>query len=318
MTCSRMLRSRARCRAFVTVALALTAASAADAQQVHVLVVNGLAGEPRFTAAFDAAAATLRDTALVRWGVREESLIVLNETGQKAAGRSTREQVASALARLSKQVAPGDVLLVFLNGHGAGEGRASRVNLPGPDATAADFDTWLAGFTRQRVVLVNAASGSGDFAPVLARPGRVIVTATRTALERNETQFARPFVQALTGSAADADKDGRVSVLEAFTLATKEVRRAYETDSRLLTEHAQLSDTTLARSLTFGASRAPATAATAALIAERDQLEAEVAALRGRKASMDAAAYDRELERLLLEIAAKSRAIRESSAGARP
>ena len=40
---------------------------------------------------------------------------------------------------------------------------------------------------------------------------------------------AAPFVRGLTSDEADADKDGRVSVLEAFTYARKEVERAYET-----------------------------------------------------------------------------------------
>lgn len=304
-------------------ALSLAGAAHAHAQQVHVLVVNGLGGEPRFAAAFDSIAATLADTARIRWGVEDSSLIVLGErAGPVARGRSTKEEIGQAFLRLSRRVAPGDVLLVMLNGHGAGEGAQSRVNLPGPDATAADFGTWLAGFARQHVVLVNAASGSGDFAEVLRGPGRVIVTATRTALERNETTFGRPFVRALTGPEADADKDGRVSVLEAFTLATREVRRAYEADNRMLTEHAVLSDSALARSVTFGAARAPVDGRTAALVAERQQLEAQVAALRDRRAAMDAAAYERELERLLLAIAEKTQAIRAAqgagATGAKP
>jgi hypothetical protein len=50
-------------------------------------------------------------------------------------------------------------------------------------------------------------------------------------------------------------------------------------------------------------------------VAERQALESEVAALRARKASLDPAAYERELERLLVLIAEKSRAIR---AGGKP
>ncbi|MCC6244277.1 MAG: hypothetical protein IT353_15645, partial [Gemmatimonadaceae bacterium] len=48
----------------------------------------------------------------------------------------------------------------------------------------------------------------------------------------------------------------------------------------------------------------------AALIAERQALESKVADLRAKKSTMEAAAYDKELERLLLEIAEKSAAIR--------
>jgi hypothetical protein len=299
--------------------LALAAPRDARAQAVHVLAVTGLSGEPAYRLLFESAAATLADSARTRWHVPDSSVIVLaedmNGTRIRATGRATKEAIGQAFLALSRRVAPGDVVLVFLVGHGSGEGPDSRVSLPGPDATAADFAGWLAGFARQRVVFVNAASGSGDFGAALAGPRRVIVTATRTALERNETRFAAPFVRGLTSDEADADKDGRVSVLEAFAYAKKEVARVYETDKLLLTEHAAISDSTLARTVTFGAQRggAPTDSRAAALVAERSELEAQVASLRGRKDRMSAAAYEAELERLLVAVAQKTQAIRALS-----
>lgn len=296
----------------VSVAMTFGASHVASAQRMHLLIVNGLAGEPRFRAPFAQAARLLADSARVRWGVSDSSLIVLadDSLGLARVRRSTRAEIAESFVRLSRRVAPGDVVLVFLNGHGSGEGSGSRVSLPGPDATAADFAVWLTGFARQTVVFVNAASGSGDFVGALAKPGRVVVTATRTAVERNETTFAMPFVRGLTASAGDTDKDGRVSVLEAFTYARKEVERAYETDNRMLTEHAVLSDSSLARATTLGGSPASADPRVAALLTERRALETRVTELRARKSTLDAAAYDRELERLLVEIAERTRSIR--------
>jgi len=291
------------------------------AQRVHVLAVSGLPGEARFRAPFAAAARTLADSARAKWGVADSSLVVLADStvaGPGVTGRSTREEIAAAFLRLARRAAPGDVVLVFLNGHGSGEGLRSRVSLPGPDATAADFVGWLAGLARQTVVFVNAASGSGDFVAALAGPGRVVVTATRTAIERNETTFADPFVRALTGTEADADKDGQVSVLEAFALARQEVARAYERDDRMLTEHATLSDSVIARAVRFGRPAPAASAATVALVAERQGMEAEVAALRARKASMEPAAYEDALEAVLVRIAEKARAIRAAGAAAPP
>ncbi|PYP80733.1 MAG: hypothetical protein DMD35_03850 [Gemmatimonadetes bacterium] len=303
--------------------LALALPSAARAQRVHVIAAAGLSGEPAFRLLFEAAVSTLVDSARARWHVADSSLFALaedtNGTRMRATGRATRKELEQSFLALSRRVAPGDIVLVFLVGHGSGEGTDSRVSLPGPDATAADFAGWLAGLARQNVVFVNAASGSGDFGAALAGPRRVIVTATRTALERNETRFATPFVRALTTDEADADKDGRVSVLEAFAYAKKEVARVYEADHRLLTEHATISDSTLARSVTFGAPRsAPTDPRAAALVAERSELESQVAALRGKKESMTPAAYDAELERLLVLVAQKTQAIRALGSGAKP
>ena len=316
-----MRRSRYLRRSAAGVALLACAAShAVAAQQVHLLIITGLSGELQYQKSFLDVAATLADSARARWGVSDSSLIVLGENPaldpRHVKATSTREEVAKAFVALSRRVAPGDVVLVFLNGHGAGEGPNSRVNLPGPDPTAAEYATWISGFTRQTVVFVNAASGSGDFVPVLAAKGRIIVTATRTAIERNAVAFAPPFVRGLTSGEADADKDGRVSVLEAFDYARKAVARSYEVDNRMLTEHAVLSDTAAARAVSFGAPRRALDPRVMALMSERQDLESQVVLLRARKASMDSTTYNGALERLLLLMAEKSAAIR--AAGTKP
>jgi hypothetical protein len=289
-------------------------AGPAAAQRAHVLVVAGLSGEPAYRASFAAAARATREAARTRWGVADSSVIVLTEDSLPVAGvsdgRSTRANVQAGLARLAARARAGDVVLVLLLGHGAGEGAGSRVNLPGPDATAADYAAWLAPLAAQQVVVVNAASGSGDFVPVLAAPGRVVITATRSALERNAPRFAAPFAEALGSDAADTDKDGRLSVLELFRFTRAAVARAYEASNTLQVEHPVLSDSAAAARIAFAREAAPANARVAALLAERQALESALAALRGRKGAMDAAAYEAELERLLVAIAEKTQAIK--------
>jgi len=50
-------------------------------------------------------------------------------------------------------------------------------------------------------------------------------------------------------------------------------------------------------------------------VVERQALESQVAALRGRKASMDSAVYEAALEKLLLAIAEKTAAIKAAGGG---
>ena len=302
----------------VHAALALMLALPLRAQRTHVLLVVGLSGEPQFKRSFDAAAQAARDAARNRWGVSDSSLIVLTEDSTRtelSSRRSTRNNIAQAFLRLSSRVQPGDVLFVMLMGHGSGDGAQSKVNLPGPDATAADYAAWLAGFGKQQVVFVNTASGSGDFVPVLKASNRVIVTATKTSNERNESVFLQYFVGALGLDAADADKDGRLSVFEVFRFARSEVGKAYTSSNRMQTEHALLSDSVLASRVAFSTSATSADPRIAALIAERQALESDVASLRTKKAAMTADAYDKELERLLLALAEKSKAIRAAGGG---
>lgn len=289
----------------------------------RVLLVTGLSVEPRFARMFAAAADQIDDAARHQWHVADSDLVYLSEDPSvdtaRMTGKSTRENMATAFTAFARRARPGDVVLVFLAGHGSGEMAGSAVNVPGPDPTAADYARWLAPLDRATVIFVNAATGSGDFAGVLAGPNRVIVTATKTALEKNESIFAGYFAAALTGTDADANKDGRVSVAEAFTWARTEVAKVYDTTKRLLTEHAVLVDSGgIASRITFGGDAASTDPRVTALVGERRVLEASVDSLRRVKATMDTTAYARELERLLLEVARRTQAIKALQGGGKP
>jgi hypothetical protein len=276
-----------------------------------VLIVTGLGGEPQYSASFQKSGYAVYEAAK-KWNVPDASLIYLSadSTSRGVTGKASRAEVENAFTALAKRAAAGDVVLVYLVGHGSGEGPRSAVNISGPDPTAADYKMWVGLFPRQTVVFVNASSASGDFVEQLRQPGRIVVTATKTAMERNESVFAAQFSRALSTEEADSDKDGRISVLEAFEFTKKEVARFYETEKKLQTEHALLSDSILAKTVAFGSQATSADPKVAALVAERRALEDSLAALRARKAQMDPAAYEKELERLLLEIAEKTQAIR--------
>jgi hypothetical protein len=171
---------------------------------------------------------------------------------------------------------------------------------------------------------VNTASASGAFLQPLAAPGRVIVTATKTGGERNETDFPEYFVAAYNDDAADLDRNGHISVREAFDYAAAKVKQAFQQKGYMLTEHATLEDSgegQLAASVFLGTGRADAALnvdlsdpAAKALVEERDTIEKDIAALRLMKPSMDAAAYDAKMEKLLTDLALKTKALRDLQA----
>jgi hypothetical protein len=328
----------AGCRAaFLIAALALAPIAGAHGQGgTHLLIVTGLSGEPRYAREFAESASRLVDAARSRWGVADSSLIYLAEDPAadraRISGRATSAEIAVALSQLATRSAPGDIVFVALLGHGSGEGAASRIGLPGPDLSVRDLAELLAPLEGRTLVVLNAASGSGDFLPALSGKGRVVITATKSAMERNATTFAVPFTKGLVDGEADADKDGRVTLLEAFQYARGEVTRAYESDGRLLTEHAQLDDNgdqkgsaepgssqpdgTLARQIAFGLRPVVVSSdpRVAALEKERRALESAVAELRLKKVTMDSVSYERELERLVTALAEKTRELRELEA----
>ena len=175
-------------------------------------------------------------------------------------------------------------------------------------------------FTTQKVAFINTTSSSGAFLQPLAGPARTIVTATKTGGERNETRFAEYFVQALDSEEADRDRNGRVSVQEAFDFAASKVKAAYEKEGHILTEHAALDDGSqgklagtqyLAPERSRTAAAQNADPALRALLEQRDALERQVNDLRLKKDSMDQAAYDQQLEKLVTDLAVTTRQIRE-------
>ena len=209
----------------------------------------------------------------------------------------------------------------MLFGHGSFDGRQASFNLPGPDLDAAGYVKLLDALPTQRVVFVNTSSSSGGFLPALAGPGRAIITATKTGGERNEPRFAEFFVEAFSNETADKNRDGHVSVQEAFEYAKARVADVYQKAGNILTEHAALEDGsngTFAATLFLESqrTRAASIAATAdpalrALLEERLALEDGIAALKLRKATMSEDAYDQELERLATELALKTRAVQQ-------
>lgn len=327
-------RKAARLAALLASAVFCPSPAAAQDGRLHVLVVTGLSGEPSFAATFTATGGELVEAARGPWGVPDSDVTWLAEDPSRDAaridGKAGQATLDSAFARLAATSRPGDVIAVVLIGHGSGEGNQSRLSLPGPDPTAADYGRWLDRLAGRTVVAVIGTSGSGDFLPVLSRPGRIVITATRSATERNESLFAARFAHGLASLEADADKDSKVSVLEAYQYARREVAAAYARDNRLQTEHAQLDDNgdgkgsaepgtegstdgALARRVTFGKAAAVSDPRVAALLAERRELETQVEALRRRKEAMSEASYTAELERLLVGIAERTRQIRALS-----
>ena len=311
----------------VTCQLAATLGLAASVNaQTNLVIVSGIGGEPKFTQSFAAWSSALAQAASERGKLPDTSIVWLGDSSASTGktrwyrGASTRANIEQTLARLAERGGRSSLILVLI-GHGSGEGADTRISLPGPDMTAADFARALSRFGERRVAFVNLTSASGDMLGVLAAPSRVVLTATKSAFQRNESQFARFFVDALAKDGADTDKDGRISLLEAFRFAEAETKRYYETDGKLATENAQLADQGQLASRFFFASAGPAAAGSgtsprlASLYAERTTLDEQIQDLKRRKPTMAADAYDTALERLLLSLALKSREIRQLERG---
>jgi hypothetical protein len=316
--------------------LALALAPAIAAAQTRALIVTGLGAEPKYEAEFRSLGSRLVTALSTKYGIPAANIAWLGEDSTNASkmykGRSTSQNIMRELDAIGAAAKPNEQLLIILIGHGSGQGEDSKFNIPGPDLTAREFNAALSRFAAQRVAFLDLTTSSGDALGVMSYPNRIVITATKTAYERNESQFARFFVDALDkDGAADVDKDGRVSLLEAYRYAAQETRKSYESDERLLTEHAQLDDDgngkgsdlpdgksagdgLLSRRffLDAGSSSRQASADPRlnTLYADKFAIEDQIDALKQKKASMPEDAYYARLEPLLVSLAKVARDIR--------
>jgi hypothetical protein len=314
-------------------------------QESHLLVVVGLGGDPEYREKFHGWAVDLAAAAMDRFGLPRERVVYLGERPADDPAvirdRSTLENIDAALTQMAAGAGSQDRVLIVLIGHGTGQGDEVEFNLPGPDLTPQELDEMLEKFPTQTLAVVNTSPSSGPFIPALSGPNRVVLTATRTAQERNETQFGGFFVEAMTGEGTDLDKDGRVSLAEAFQYARAEVDRYYTSLNLLATEHALLDDngdgegsgelgdevpdgllasgfwldpegTAMAGSAVPDSVTDPVLRR---LFEERADLERRVVQLRALRGQMEEARYEQELETLLVELALKNREIREKGGG---
>jgi hypothetical protein len=280
---------------------------------VYYVTVAGLGGEPDYEQRFTAAAQDL-DKVFKAGG---SSMHVYTLMGTKA----TALQLKDTLDTVARDARADDDFVLILIGHGSFDGIEYKFNLVGPDMTASEIAAMCDRIPARRQLVVDTTSASGGAVAAFERPGRAVITATKSGTEKNATVFARYWVEALQDPEADTDKSDSISALEAFVYATKKTAAFYDSQKRLATEHAVFDDVgsgepvreagngqgALMSSfmlLRLGTSqRAANDPAKRALLARKEELEQKIDLLKYQKAAMDPDDYKAQLTAALLELA---------------
>ena len=253
----------------------------------YAFIVSGASAGAPYSEKYDAWRVALAKTLKSSFGYPDDHVRSLSE--------ASRDQIQQALRDLRTRLTKDDVLFVVLVGHGTDE----KFNLVGPDMTAADWAAQLKPIAG-RLVFVDTTSSSFPFFRQLTGPGRIVITATDSTAQQFETVFAEFFIKAFAERSADSDKDGRVSIYEAFQYANANVRAWFDQHNQLPTERALVDDEDAARATFLQPRAVPANDPIAKRQAE---IESAIADLKSRRSSMPPATYDAELERLLTDLA---------------
>lgn len=312
---------------FAGLATILMLSGSAEAQERYALVVSGAAGSPVYAEQFSRWTSGIASTLLERMKFERAKLTVLRD-GVDAENAATAANVRRAIGAVRKTMARNDLLLIVLIGHGTFDGMDAKFNLVGPDLESAEWAALLDGLPGQ-VVFVNTSPASFPFLERLSGPRRIVITATDTIAQRFDTIFAEYFIKAFDGEAGDLDKNGRISIWEAFAAATDGVRRHYQQRGQLATERGLLDDSGdgvghdaagstddgSAASRTYLDQALPGAAPTdqvlLQLLQKRAALESEAEELKIRRSFLPPAEYQKEFERIMIELARVAREIRQ-------
>jgi hypothetical protein len=173
-----------------------------------------------------------------------------------------------------------------------------------------------------RQLIVDMTTSSGGAIPILQKPKRVVIAATKAGSEKSSVAiFPRYWIEALLDPAADTDKNDVISALEAFRYAQAKVAKFFETENRLATEHSVIEDTGKGdgvkdpttengEGLTanrfalvhLGTSGVVAKdPAKQKLVKHLEDLDAQLDELKYEKASTDPAQYRQKLQQLMID-----------------
>jgi chorismate mutase len=304
----------------------LLVAAPVAASERFALIVTGAHGEASYADQYARWRQTAVTAMLEKLDFGDANILTLFEGGDTAHA-ATAAGVRRSLDTIRAKMSAGDVLLVFLIGHGSFDGSEAKFNLVGPDLSSTEWAVLLKPIPG-KVVVVNSTAASFPFLEHLAGPRRIVITATDSVAQRFDTVFPEYFIRALTDAAADIDKNGRVSVWEAFTAASMGVRRYYTQRGQLATERALIDDDgdgvgreaggdgkdgSASSRLYFDpevVGAAPTDEALLQLLQKRTALQIEVDDLKQRRQLMTPDEYQKEFEKVMLDLARVSRDIR--------
>ena len=292
-----------------------------EVSERRVMIITGAGGEEEYTDLF----AEWGGSFAKAFDGNAAEMVHITNKPEDIGARKTIEST------LKKWVEKSDSeIWILLVGHGTFDGKAAKFNLVGNDASDADFKHWLK-LHRGPLVFINTSSCSAPFIRSLSGLNRVIATATKSGYEQNFCRFGGYMAAALGQAGADLDKDGAVSVLEAFLIASRQAGEFYRESDRLVSENALLDDNgdgmgTPAdwfrgvRTQKKAKGKSSADGKLSRLVfpvippAEKDipaplrkkrlVAEAKIETLRSLKKTLEAEIYYRDLEKLFLELAA--------------
>jgi len=204
--------------------------------KAYVVIVSGLGGESSYQESFNKSADAMQESFTPSNLSTGDETEIFSLADQEVSGAAVIEQIEE----ISQRIDPTDQFILMLVGHGSYDGEHYRFNIPGPDLTDYDLKHAIDSINAEQQLIVLATSASGVMLQQLQKPGRIVITATKSGGEINAVVFPEYWATALTTVKADFDRNEIVTVTEAFRFTRKAVEDHYKERNLLASEHARL------------------------------------------------------------------------------
>lgn len=212
----------------------------------YAIVCAGAYGDPQHYEWYWGATSGMYDILRKKYGYDRRNIIFLfgdkHGNDSRVDYVSIKRNIQNAFALLGKQMKREDSLFCYFVGHGgrSREGGSYYAAMDGP-IKDVELNIFRSSIQSENQTYTFSQCNSGGFCKALGRPGTVVVTSTRVD-EPNRAGFAEAIRDALGGAPkADTDKNGKVSIGEAYNYTVREIRDWYLKQGRLL-EHPQIED----------------------------------------------------------------------------
>ena len=210
----------------------------------YALIVSGINKDPNDRLAKEQVVMNLRSFFLNNARLKPEQVCLLT-TGDSALRESTKistaENLREALTAFAAKIQPADRFVFYYAGQANTVASQLRLNLPGEDITHRSLAEWINQIKASSMMIVLDCPGAGLAAKALTGAGRVVICGCESE-QHYSTKLGEYFVPVLTDPNSDTDNNGKVSVLEAFTLACRQIEDWYRQRNLLKTETPVLED----------------------------------------------------------------------------
>ena len=212
--------------------------------KTYALIVTGINKNAQDRQAKDKAIVDLRTFLLDIPSMKNDMIAMLANSRslvQNESQVSTAKNVKTRIGEFAAKAKTEDRFLFYYVGQANIADDKLRLNLPGDDITHEQLAQWLSRIKASSMLIVLDSPGAGLAVKSLAGPDRIIIAGCK-AEQPYSTRFSEYFVPALTDTQSDSNEDGKISLLEAFTSASKKLDDFYRRMNLLKTETPILED----------------------------------------------------------------------------